>query len=60
MKKWHMEGIISLANNDRQKLIVPDLGVVNLWTKSQPLKPRKESSFVDFMRRCVGLLLRYF
>jgi hypothetical protein len=58
MKKWHIEGIISITNTARRKLVVPDSNEMYLWSTAFSHEPRRELFFIPFFRRLVSFFLR--
>lgn len=58
MKKWHIEGIISITNNTSRKLVVPDANQMYLWSTAFSHEPQKESVLITFLRNVVGFFLR--
>jgi hypothetical protein len=58
MKKWHIEGIISITDTTSRKLVVPDANQMHLWSTAFSHEPRKESVVVAFLRNIVTFFLR--
>jgi hypothetical protein len=58
MKKWHVEGIISITNTTSRKLVVPDANQMYLWSTAFSHAPQKESFFIVFLRNVVSFFLR--
>jgi hypothetical protein len=58
MKKWHMEGIISITDTTSRKLVVPDTNQMYLWSTAFSHEPRKEFVLVTFLRNAVTFFFR--
>lgn len=58
MKKWHMESIVNLSA--RQKLALPNSSQLSERTMSQLREEEKEFFLIPFLRKVIGVLLRYF
>ncbi len=58
MKKWHLEGIISVTNINRRKLVVPDSNHMYLWSTAYSHKPSKELWLVTVLRNVITFFLR--
>ena len=58
MKKWHLEGIISITDTHSRKLIVPDSNHMYLWSTAFTQEPRKEFFLIPLLRNIVGFFLR--
>lgn len=59
MKKWHVEGIISITNTATRKLVVPNSNQMYLWSTAFSHEPRREFFLVPFLRKIVSFFLRY-
>ena len=58
MKKWHIEGIISITDTTARKLVVPDSNQMYLGSTAFSHEPRREFFLVPFLRRIVSFFLR--
>lgn len=59
MKRWHIEGIVNIANTSRHKLAVPR-GDSRLTTlASYRTRAYKESLVLGIFRKAIGGLLRH-
>ena len=58
MKKWHVEGIISITNTATRKLVVPNSNQMYLWSTAFSHEPRREFFLIPFLRRIVSFFLR--
>ncbi len=58
MKKWHLEGIISITDTHSRKLVVPDSNHMYLWSRAFTQEPRKEFFLITFLRRFIAFFLR--
>ncbi len=58
MKKWHLEGIISITNTSNRKLVVPDSNHMYLWSTAFSHEPRKEFFLIPLLRKMITFFLR--
>jgi hypothetical protein len=58
MKKWHLEGIISITDTHSRKLVVPDSNQMYLWSTAFSHEPRKEFFLITIMRGLITYFLR--
>ena len=58
MKKWHIEGIISITNTATRKLVVPNANQMYLWSTAFSNEPRREFVLVTFLRNMASFFLR--
>jgi hypothetical protein len=58
MKKWHMEGIISITETTSRKLVLPDSHHMYRWSTAFSHEPRKEFVLIILLRNMVTFFLR--
>jgi len=58
MKKWHLEGIVSVTETRRRKLVVPDSNQMYLWSTAFSQEPRKEFFLISYLRKVITFFLR--
>lgn len=60
MKRWHIEGIVSIVNTSNHKLAVPRVDSRLTTLASYKTRACKEGIVLVVFRKIVGGLLRYF
>lgn len=59
MKRWHIEGIVSIVNTSSHKLAVPSVDSRLTTLASYRTRACKEGKVLVIFRKAIGGLLRY-
>lgn len=60
MKRWHMEGIVNVANTTNHKLALPDTGRSFMQLTEYQKRVHREPLLVKYLRYVIGQFLRVF
>ncbi len=58
MKRWHMEGIVSVTGRTSPKLEIPHPGQRTIWSASKSSRIKRDSVLMKVMRAAKECMLR--